>query len=88
MYRTDGVKVSYWVSSSRDSTPGPLMLDEEDCKKENGGGWQKGSHLLKNWPWEVVWIIDLFVQIARDSLPVPSLFKNAAMLYVLGKFFA
>ena len=64
------------------------MLDEEDCKKENGGGWQKGSHLLKNWPWEVVWIIDLFVQIARDSLPVPSLFKNAAMLYVLGKFFA
>jgi len=75
MYRTDGVKVSYWVSSSRDSTLGPLMLDEEDCKKENGGGWQKGSHLLKNWPWEVVWIIDLFVQIARDSLPIPSLFK-------------
>ena len=50
MYRTDGVKVSYWVSSSRDSTPGPLMLDEVDCRKENGGGWQKGATCLKTGP--------------------------------------
>lgn len=87
MYRTDGVKVSDCVSSSRDSTPGSLMLDEEDCTKENGGDWQKGSYLLKLALGSCLDHRSLCPN-SKRYLPIPSLFNNAAMLYVLGKFLA
>lgn len=72
------------IKNGRDSTPGPLMLNEKDCRKENGGDWQPKDKKLALGS---CFGSSISLSNSKRSLPIP-LLKNAAMLYVLDKFFA